>query len=83
MEHRGMTSQVELAEAIGADKSMVSRWLDSVKPTTPSFAYVGRLNALFGGEGDPVDIFRHPRDDWMARFLQERSEEEFRRIQKT
>jgi hypothetical protein len=72
MEHRGIKSQAELAKEIDADKSQISRWLDGDKPSTPSPGWAAKLNAFFGGGGDPVDIFRHPMDDWMAKFLQSR-----------
>jgi hypothetical protein len=80
MERRQVESQTELAEAVSADKSLVSRWLDNEKPTTPSKLYVDRLNAFFGGEGDPVDIFRHPDDDWFRQFFKDRELDEIDRM---
>jgi hypothetical protein len=80
MERRHIVSQTELADAISADKSLVSRWLDPEKPTTPSKLYVDRLNAFFGGEGDPVDIFRHPDDDWFRQFFKDREMDEIDRM---
>jgi hypothetical protein len=80
MERRHIVSQTELADAVSADKSLVSRWLDPDKPTTPSKLYVDRLNAFFGGEGDPVDIFRHPDDDWFRQFFKDRAMDEIDRM---
>jgi transcriptional regulator with XRE-family HTH domain len=56
-------SQADLARELGADKSIVSRWYDG---SSPSREYQERLAALFHCE--PDSIFRHPDDDWMARF---------------
>ena len=80
MERRQVESQTDLAAAVGADKSLVSRWLDDVKPAQPSSLYISRLNAFFGGEGDPVDIFRHPDDDWLRRWFEGRSIDEINRM---
>lgn len=76
MERRHITTQVELAEAIGADKSVISRWLDETKPTTPSREWQAKLGAFFAGdEADPVDIFCHPDDDWFARMVRSNTED--------
>ncbi len=74
-EKSGYASQADLAEALNADKSVVSRWYNG---TSPSREWQDRLAALFDCERD--GIFRHPNDDWMARFLRRRSEDELRRI---
>ncbi|MGN1287750.1 MAG: helix-turn-helix domain-containing protein [Bradyrhizobium sp.] len=76
MERRHITTQVELAEAIGADKSVISRWLDENNPATPGREWQAKLGAFFaGGEDDPVDIFRHPDDDWFARMVRNNTED--------
>lgn len=80
MDRKGVRSQTELAEAVDADKSLVSRWLDPDKPTTPSKLYSTRLNAFFGGAGRPVDIFRHPDDDWARQFFEGRDLDEIDRM---
>lgn len=77
-ELRGFKAQVELAEAIGADKSTVSRWYNG---SSPSSEWQEKLAALFHCE--PESLFRHPDDDWLARFLQNRSREEIERIKRT
>lgn len=76
-ELRGMT-QADIARELGADKSLVSRWFSG---TTPSREYQERLGALFGTDAE--GLFRHPDDDWMARFLRGRSREEMNRIKAT
>jgi hypothetical protein len=78
MERRRI-KRADLIEAIGVDKGMVSRWLDDEKPTTPGPEWASKLNAYFGGEGDPVDIFQHPDDDWFSRMVRNNSEEQVRR----
>lgn len=77
---RRQVRQAELSREIGVDKSLISRWLDDVKPTTPSKEWQDKLGAFFGGDGDPVDIFRHPDDDWIARFFQGRTSDEINRM---
>jgi transcriptional regulator with XRE-family HTH domain len=77
-EARGYESQAELVEALGADKSTVSRWYSG---SSPSVEWQDRLAALF--ECEPESLFRHPNDDWIARFLQDRSREEIERIKRT
>jgi transcriptional regulator with XRE-family HTH domain len=74
--------QVDIAAELGADKGLVSRWFDGA---TPSRDYQLKLSALFNADNDdtnpdPALIFRHPDDDWLRRFLQNRSAEEVRRI---
>lgn len=76
-EQRGW-SQAELAKALEADKSVVSRWFHG---TTPGEEWQEKLAALF--EVDPESLFRHPDDDWLSRFLQGRSQEEVERIKRT
>lgn len=74
-EARGYTSQVELAEALGADKSVVSRWYNGASPGED---WQQKLAALFSCE--PESLFRHPEDDWMARFFRDRSMDELKRM---
>lgn len=76
-ERRGL-NQTEIAEQLGADKSVVSRWFAG---TSPSVDYQERLAALFHIE--PEALFRHPDDDWIAKFLKGRSADEVERIKST
>lgn len=73
-EHRGFKTQVELAEELGIDKSTVSRWYNG---SSPGIKHQEALAELFNC--DPESLFRHPDDDWLARFFKERSREEVQR----
>lgn len=73
-ELRGL-SQADLARELGADKSVISRWFSG---STPSVEYQERLAALFGCE--PESLFRHPNDDWLARFFASRTSDEVERM---
>lgn len=72
-EKRGL-SQADLAKKINADPSIVSRWFTG---STPSEVWQTVLGEYFGCGND--GIFRHPDDDWMAKFLRGRSAEEIER----
>lgn len=73
-EKRGY-SQADLAKKIEADPGLVSRWF---KGSTPSAEYQAKMAALF--DCDEESLFRHPDDDWMAKFLKGRSSEEVDRV---
>lgn len=75
MERHGVT-RADLIERLEVDKSLLSRWLDENKPSTPSPDWAAKLNTYFGAGGDPVDIFADPDVDWLARLLRNRSPEE-------
>jgi transcriptional regulator with XRE-family HTH domain len=68
MERRNL-SPADMSRQIGADKSVISRWLSGASPTK---VYQERLAALFSIE--PHELFRHPDDNWLARFFAERAE---------
>lgn len=70
-------SQADLARELDADKSVVSRWFNG---TTPGLDWQERLAALFHCE--PEALFRHPDDDWVARFFRNRSRDELERMKK-
>ncbi len=74
-ERRGYANQAELAEALDADKSVVSRWYNG---TSPSKEWQRKLALLFDCERD--GIFRHPDDDWIAKFFRDRSADEISRM---
>lgn len=79
MDRHGVSRQ-EIIEAIEVDKSLLSRWLDESRPSTPSPEWAHKLGEFFGKGGDPVDIFADPDVDWMSRLLQGRSADEIERI---
>jgi len=74
-ELRGYKKAVDLAKALDADKSLVSRWYSG---STPNEEYQGKLAALFHCERE--SIFRHPDDDWVAKFFRDRTDQEIARI---
>lgn len=74
MDKRGVKA-AELARELDVDKSLVSRWL---KGSSPSVPHQEKLAAFFHCE--PESIFRHPDDDWLARFFRNRPDEEIERI---
>jgi len=76
---RGFKDQAALAKASGADKSVVSRWYNGA---SPSREWQLRLVELFV-LNEPTDIFRHPDDDWLAKFFHDRKPEEIDRIKQT
>lgn len=78
MERYGVT-RPELIEAIGVDKSLISRWLDEDKPSTPSPEWADKLGEFFGKGHDPVDIFADPNVDWIARLLRGHSQRDIDR----
>ena len=74
-ERRGFDTQAKLINALDADKSVVSRWYNG---SSPSREWQDKLADLF--QCEPEALFRHPDDDWMARFLRKRSDEEIKRV---
>lgn len=70
-------SQADIVREVGADKSVVSRWFSG---TLPSEKYLQPLAELFATE--VTGLFRHPDDDWMLRFMRERSRDELERMRR-
>lgn len=68
-------NQADLARELGADKSVVSRWFNG---TTPGIEWQEKLAALFNCE--PEALFRHPDDDWLAKFFRDRSRTEIEKM---
>lgn len=83
VERREFETDAAFAEAVGADKSVVSRWMDEDNPSTPGREWVLKLGIFFGDQDDPADIFRHPDDDWIAKFFRDRRPEEIEHIKKS
>lgn len=85
MEHRGVTVS-RLLELLNddersmdlprVDKSQVYRWQ---KGQMPQPAMQRRVAEALGLD-DPADLLRSPLDDWFARFLRGRSQDELQRI---
>lgn len=80
----------EWAEAMGkiqadfvkkglADKGTVSKWFSGTIPTPDNLERI----AAFLGREDIRELFRHPDDDWLARFFEGRSKTERERIKAT
>lgn len=69
VERRNYKTDAAFAKEIGADKGVVSRWLDEENPTTPGKDWQEKLGIFFGGEQDPIDIFQHPDEDWFSRMV--------------
>lgn len=63
--------QADIVREIGADKGLVSRWFDG---TVPKAEYLEKLAALFGT--NIHGLFRHPDDDWLARFFQDKTDQQ-------
>lgn len=79
-EYRGK-KQSDISRETGIDKSQVSRWFDEEKPSTPSAKSLDVLAGYF--ETEPEALFRHPDEDWLARFFADRKREEVERIKAT
>lgn len=76
-EKRDLT-QADLTRELGADKSLVSRWYSGTSPSNP---WQEKLADFFGCEKE--SLFRHPDDDWLARFFRGRKADEVERIKAT
>lgn len=75
---RRQLRQADIVEALNGrvDKSTVSRWFNGALPEQPN------LEAIAGvfGLDEPISLFRHPDDDWLARFFRGRTQDERYRI---
>lgn len=76
-EKRGYSRPVDLATALDADKSLISRWYSG---STPGEDWQAALADFFGYPDEPDIIFRHPDEDWFARFFRDRSIDELKRM---
>jgi transcriptional regulator with XRE-family HTH domain len=75
-ERRGLR-QTDLADELGADKSSVSRWY---RGATPALEWQEKLAALFHVEREA--LFRHPDEDWFARFFADKTAEQLERAKR-
>lgn len=68
---RRKLKQADIVRELASDvnKSTVSRWFSGV---VPAEAHLIALTELFAA-GEPAALFRHPDDDWIARFFRDRS----------
>jgi transcriptional regulator with XRE-family HTH domain len=79
-ERRGL-KQADLAKEIDADKSVVSRWWAG---TAPGIEWQEKLAAFFFDDPTATErLFRHPDDDWFARFFRDRNRDEIERMKQT
>ncbi|WP_377299792.1 helix-turn-helix domain-containing protein [Rhizobium sp. SGZ-381] len=69
-EHRHLR-QADIASELDVDKSLVSRWFKGVNPKDE---YLEALSHLFGT--DINGLYRHPDDDWLAKFFRDKTEEQ-------
>lgn len=67
--------KADIAREVGADKSLVTRWW---KGTLPGPEYQAKLAALF--HTDPEGLFRHPDEDWIAKFFRDRKDADRARV---
>lgn len=79
-EKRGK-EQVDIVRETGADKSQVSRWFSAEKPQTPGKKWIEILAAYFSTEPDA--LFRHPDEDWFAKFFADRNAAEVAQMKAT
>lgn len=66
---------VDLANRLGADPGMISRWYTG---TTPSSPWQDKLADFFGTT--PEMLFRHPGEAWLAEFFAGRTLDEIERM---
>lgn len=72
--------KADIARAVGADKSLVTRWIN--ESIIPGEAYLEALAAYLEA-GEVAALFRHPDEDWMKRLFDGRSSEERQRMLET
>jgi hypothetical protein len=71
--------QVDFVNAGLSDKGTVSKWFSGLLPQQDNLTRI----ANFLQVEDENALFRHPDDDWLARFLKGRAQEERERIRQT
>jgi transcriptional regulator with XRE-family HTH domain len=73
-ERRGMI-QADIARELGVDKGTVSRWFDGFLPKEQTIPLLAEILSI-----EPSALFRHPDDDWIARIVSGRNDDEKQRI---
>ncbi|OAI22906.1 hypothetical protein A1351_20270 [Methylosinus sp. R-45379] len=74
IDHRGL-KQADVCRELGISKGTVSKWCSGDLPGEDN---VKRLAVLLNT--DPISLFRHPLDDWLTHFFQNRRDEELSRM---
>ncbi len=62
----------QIIKDLGVDKGTVSRWFNGSLPLEKHLIPLAELLAA----PEPASLFRHPDDDWIARFFRERQADE-------
>ncbi|HEY8066591.1 MAG TPA: helix-turn-helix transcriptional regulator [Methylosinus sp.] len=74
LEHRGL-SQAEIVRELGVNKGTVSKWCSGALPAEDNLRALAAFLEL-----EPVELFRHPQDDWLTRFFMNRSTEQLKQM---
>lgn len=77
LEKRGL-KQADVVRELDIDKGTVSKWC---KGQLPQETNLVRLAAMLHTE--PMSLFRHPDDDWIAQMFKNRSADELQRMRET
>lgn len=75
---RRQLSQADISRELEVDKSSVSRWFAGKLPAEKHLLALGILLRV-----DATNLFRHPDEDWLARFSRDRGAAERARIKAT
>jgi transcriptional regulator with XRE-family HTH domain len=67
--HHRKVKQADISRALDVEKSTVSRWFAG---SIPVEEHLIRLAAFLQAD-EPAALFRHPDDDWLARFFRQRA----------
>lgn len=74
--HHRRFRQRDIVRQLGVDKATVSRWFDG---SLPSEKYLLPLAEYLGAD-EPVSLFQHPDDDWIARLMRRGTEQQRARV---
>ena len=70
-DYRGVT-QADIVRGIEVDKGTVSRWFSGLNISKKHAMSL----AMFLQAGEVAGLYRHPMDDWVARFMRDLSNSE-------